>query len=115
MEATVNEASVLWQRFLKLVELFPMFRRPDLERELAKAENRIGWQKKRMESIRQRYDALDRQCVVLGDEVDGLRSRLYVAEQQAESLQSGSKNSLYFRRNRGRSEAALSSGCPTFR
>ena len=91
MEATVNETSVLWQRFLKLAELFPRFRRPYLERELAEAETQINWQKKRTERIRQRYDVLDRQCAAMSNEVDGLRSRLHAAEQQAEAFKEVAK------------------------
>ena len=68
-----------------------MFRRPDLEWELAEAKTRIGWQKKRTESIRQRYDELDRQCAALSDEAGSLRSRLYVAEQQAEAFKEVAK------------------------
>ena len=83
MEAGVNEYGVLWRRFPKLTDLFPVFRRSDLERELTEAKTRIGWQKKRVERIQHRYDALDRQCVALRNEVDGLRSRLYAAEHQA--------------------------------
>ena len=86
MEAIVNESGVLRPWFLKLAELFPISRRSNLERELAEAETKIGWQKKRTERIRQRYDALDRQCAAMSNEVDGLRSRLYVAEQQAETF-----------------------------
>ena len=91
MEAAVNETSVLWQRILKLVELFPMFRRPDLEQELAEAETQISWQKKHTERIRQRYDVLDRQCAALSNEADGLRSRLHAAEQQAEAFKAVAK------------------------
>lgn len=86
MEATANKTGALWQWFLKLAELFPMFRQPDLEQELTEATIRISRQKKRTERIQQRYDALDRQCAALSNEVDGLRSRLCVAEQQAEAF-----------------------------
>lgn len=86
MEAIVNEYGVLWRRFPKLTDLFPVFCRSNLERQLAEAKTWIGWQKKRAERIQQRYDALDRQCVALRNEVDGLRSRLYAAERQAEIL-----------------------------
>ena len=86
MESAVNKSSVLRKRFLKLADLFPMFRRSVLERELAEAKTRLGWQKKRTEQIQQRYDSLSRQCMALTNEVDGLRSRLYVAEQQAEAF-----------------------------
>ena len=51
MEAVVNEYGVLWRRFPKLTDLFPVFRRSDLERELTEAKTRIGWQKKRVERI----------------------------------------------------------------
>ena len=86
MDAVVNEAGVLRPWFLKLAELFPISHRSNLERELAEAETKIGWQKKRTERIQQRYDAVDRRCAAMGKEVDGLRSRLYAAERQAEAL-----------------------------
>ena len=91
MEVTANKTGVLWQWFLKLTELFPMFRRPDLEQELTEAETRINCQKKRTERIRQRYDVLDRQCAAMSNEVDGLRSRLHATEQQAEAFKEVAK------------------------
>ena len=86
MEVAENESGVLKQWRMRLLDIIPMFRRPDMERALAEAKARIGWQKKRTEQIQQRYDALDRKCVALSNEVDSLRSRLYVAEQQAEAF-----------------------------
>lgn len=86
MEATVNESNMLGKWVSKLTERFPMLRRSDLEQELDEAKTRIGWQKKRTERIQKRYDALDRQCVALSNEVNGLRARLYTAQQQAETL-----------------------------
>lgn len=86
MDAVANKSSMRGGWLPKLAELFPMFRSPGLERELAEANSRIGWQKKRTERLQQRYDAMDRQCVSLGSEVDGLRSRLYTAQQQAEAF-----------------------------
>lgn len=86
MDAIVNESGVLSSWFLKLAEIFPMSHRSSLERELAEAETQIGWQKKRTERIQQRYDALDRQCAAMSNEADGLRSRFYAAEQQAEAF-----------------------------
>ena len=91
MEAVVNESSVLRPWFLKLAEIFPMPRRSSLERELAEAETQINWQKKRTERIRQRYDVLDRQYAAMSNEVDGLRSRLHAAEQQAEAFKEVAK------------------------
>ena len=91
MEAVVNESGVLRQWRMKLADLFPMFRRFGLERELAEAEVQIGWQKKRTEQIQQRYDLLERKCVALSNEVDSLHSRLHVAEQQAEAFKEVAK------------------------
>lgn len=56
MEAVVNESSVLRPWFLKLADIFP------------------------------KYGTLDRRYAVLSNEVDGLRSRLYAAERQAEAF-----------------------------
>lgn len=86
MEAAVRRSSILGKWFQKLADLFPMFRRPDLEQELAEAKTRIGWQRKRTERLQQRYDTMDRQCVALDNEIKELRSRLYTAEQQAEAF-----------------------------
>lgn len=86
MEAAMSKSRPLRKWPLKLAELFPMFRRPDLEQELTEARTRIGWQKKRTERLQQRYDATDRRCVALTNEIDGLRSRLYAAQQQAEAF-----------------------------
>ena len=83
MEATANGHGVFGKWLLKLTDIFPTLRRSGLEEELAEAKNRLDWQKKRTERIRHRYDALDRQCAALINEADGLRSRLYAAEQQA--------------------------------
>lgn len=91
MEATVNESSMLGKWVSKLTERFSMLRRSDLEQELDEAKTRIGWQKKRTERIQKRYDSLDRQCVALGSEVNGLRSRLYAAQQQAEAFKAAVK------------------------
>lgn len=63
-----------------------MSHRSELERELAEAKTQIGWQKKHTERTKQRYNILDRRYAALSSEVDGLRSRLYAAEQQAEAL-----------------------------
>ena len=91
MEAAVNKSGALKQWRLKLTELFSMFRRSDLKRELAEAEANIGWQRRRTERIQQRYDVLERKCVALSNEVDGLYSRLHVAEQQAEAFKDVAK------------------------
>lgn len=91
MEAAVNESGILRPWFLKLANLFPMLCRSELDRELAEAKARIGWQKKRTERIWQRYDVLDKQCVMLSSEVDALRSKLYVAEQQAKAFKEVAK------------------------
>ena len=91
MEAIVNDSSVLRQWHLKLADVFPVFRRSELEQDLAEAETRISWQKKHTDRIRQRYDTLNRQCVAMSDEIDGLRSRLYVAEQQAKAFKEMAK------------------------
>ena len=91
MDEVVGESGVLKHWCLKLANLFSMFRRSDLERELAEAEARIGWQRKRTERILRRYDVLERKCVALNNEVDGLHSRLYVAEQQAEAFKEAAK------------------------
>ena len=86
MEAAVNESSVLKQWCMKLADLFPMSHRSELERELAEAKTQIGWQKKHTDRTKQRYNILDRRYAALSNEVDGLRSRLYAAEQQAEAF-----------------------------
>ena len=86
MEEAVNKSGMLKQWHLKLANLFKKFRRADLKRELAGAEAQISWQRKRTERIQQRYDVLERKCVALNNEVDGLYSRLYVAEQQTEAF-----------------------------
>ena len=91
MDEVVDESGVLKHWCLKLANLFPMFRRSDLERELAEAEARIGWQRKRTERILRRYEVLERKCVALNNEADGLHSRLYVAEQQAEAFKRAAK------------------------
>lgn len=90
-EAIMNRPSILGKWFLKLAEIFPILRRPDLEREIDEAKTRLDWQKKRTERFRQRYDALDRQHAALVNEVEGLRSRLYAAEQQAEAFKGMAK------------------------
>lgn len=86
MEATANESNMLGKWFSKLAEFFPMFYRSDLEQELTEAKTLIGWQKKRTERFRQRYDMLDRRYAALSNEVDGLRSRLYAAQQEVEAF-----------------------------
>ena len=86
MEAVVNESGGLKQWRMKLLYLLQMFRHPNMERDLAEAKARIGWQKNHTEQIQQRYNALDRKCVALTNEVESLRSRLYAAEQQAEAF-----------------------------
>ena len=86
MEAIANESGELKQWRMKLLDLLQMFRRPDMERDLAEAKAWIGWQKDHTEQIQQRYDALDRKCMALSNEVESLRSRLYAAEQQAEAF-----------------------------
>ena len=91
METTTNESGFFKQWCLKLSDLFPIFHRSDLKRELAEAEARIGWQRKRMERVLRRYDVLERKCVALNNEADGLHSRLYVAEQQAEAFKEAAK------------------------
>lgn len=53
-----------------------------LERELTEAKTQLSWPKKRTERIQQRYDALDRQCVALNNNVGSLRSGRCAAEQQ---------------------------------
>ena len=91
MEATINESGMLRQWCLKLANIFPMFRRSSLGKELAKAEAQISWQRKRTERIQQRYDVLERKCVALSNEVESLYSRFYVAEQQAEAFKEVAK------------------------
>ena len=91
MEEVLNKSGVLKQWCLKLAEFFPMFRRSDLERKLAAAEAHIGWQMKRTERTLCRYDMLERKCAALSNEADDLRSRLYVAEQQAEAFKGAAK------------------------
>lgn len=86
MNAVANKSSMQGRWLPKLAELFPMFRSPGLEQELAEAKTRIIWQKKRTERLQQRYDAMDRQCAALNNNVSGLRSRLYTAEQRAEAF-----------------------------
>ena len=83
MEATTTEFSVFGKWFLKLADMVPMLRRPDLEQELAETKTRLDWQKKRTERFRDRYDALEQRCAAVSDEASDLRSRLYAAEQQA--------------------------------
>lgn len=88
MEAVVNEFRP-W--FLKLADIFSLPRCSELEQELAEAEARIGWQKKHTERTQRRYDVLGRRYAALSNEVDGLRSRLYAAEQQAEAFKAVAK------------------------
>lgn len=85
MEAAMNKSNVLGICFLKLADIFPMLRRPKLERELSEAKTRLDWQKKRMDRVQHRYDALDRQCAALSNDAASLRVRLYAAQQQADA------------------------------
>ena len=91
METTTNESGFFKQCCRKVLEHFPVLRRCDLKQELARAEAHIGWERKRTERIQQRYNLLERKCVTLNNEVDGLRSRLYVAEQQAVAFKEAAK------------------------
>lgn len=91
METVANESGIFKQWCLKLADYFPIFRRSDLKRELTAAKAHIGWQIKRTDRILQRYDMLERKCAALSTEADGLRSRLYVAEQQAEAFKGAAK------------------------
>ena len=91
MEIKENESGFFKKLCLRLSELFPVFCRSDLKQELAKAEAHVGWERKRTERILRRYDVLERKCVALSTEADGLRSRLYVAEQQAEAFKGAAK------------------------
>ena len=91
METVANESGVFKQWCLKLADFFPVLRRSDLKRELAAAKANVGWQMKRMERILHRYDMLERKCVALNNEADGLRSRLHIAEQQAEAFKGAAK------------------------
>ena len=91
MEEAVNESGMQREWRIKLANHFKMFRRADLKRELAGAAAQISWQRKRTERIQQRYDALEHKCVALSNEVDGLYSRLHVAEQQAEAFKDVAK------------------------
>ena len=72
MEATATGGNVPAKRRLKLTDIFPMFHRSNLEQELTEAKTRIIWQKKRTDRLQQRYDAMDRQCVALNNNVSGL-------------------------------------------
>ncbi len=83
MEAAANDHGMFGKWLLKLTDIFPMLRRPGLEQELAETKIRLDWQKKRTERFRDRYDALEQRCAAVSDAADGLRSRLYAAEQQA--------------------------------
>ena len=50
----MNKSNVLVICFLKLADIFPMLRRPKLERELSEAKTRLDWQKKRMDRVQHR-------------------------------------------------------------
>ena len=91
METTTNESGFIKQWCLKVLEHFSVLRHSDLKQELAKAEAHIGWERKRTERIQQRYNLLERKCVALNNEANGLRSRLYVAEQQAAVFKEAAK------------------------
>ena len=91
MEIKENESGLFKKWCLRLSELFSVFRRSDLKQELSKAEAHVGWERKRTERILRRYDVLERKCAALSTEADGLRSRLYVAEQQAEAFKGAAK------------------------
>ena len=91
MEIKENESGFFKKWCLRLSELFPVFHRSDLKQELAKAEAHVGWERKRTERVLRRYDVLERKCAALSTEADGLRSRLYVAEQQAEAFKGAAK------------------------
>ena len=91
MEIKENESGFFKKWCLRLSELFPVFRHSDLKQELAKAEAHVGWERKRTERILRRYDVLERKCAALNNEADGLHSRLYVAEQQAEAFKEAAK------------------------
>lgn len=88
-----------------------MFRRSNLERELDEAKTRLGWQKKRTERIQKRYGTLDRQCVALGNEANGLRSRLYAAQHQAEAFKAAALP--FFTRHRISRGFACTGSSPT--
>ena len=91
METVANESGIFKRWYLKLADHFPILQRSDLKRELTAAKAHIGWQIKRTDRILQRYDMLERKCAALSSEADGLRSRLYVAEQQAEAFKGAAK------------------------
>ena len=87
MGAATNRPGILGKWFSGLADIFPALRRPRLEQELSEAKARLCWQNKRMERLRQRYDALDNRYAALANEADALRSRLYAAEQQVGACQ----------------------------
>lgn len=86
MEMTAKSLSPfgLWR--MRLTDIFTSSRQQELERELAETRTRLELQKKHTERFRQRYDALDRRCAALDNEIDGLRSRLYVEAQRANAF-----------------------------